>query len=171
MRHVLSAILVLALVGCSTTPKFRVLQRSSFTYPAEQPIKVFIAEERDRSGGQYRKEIEKYDLDTFRERIHQGLWKREIKVWTYEGGTAMTKTLINPFAVVDKATDADMQLMINVDGFEYGKVEVTRDRVSFWNGFGITTYVGYDVVPRVLVGISCTVVEMHLKQEVGDSLP
>ena len=37
---------------------------------------------------------------------------------------------------------------------------------SFWNGFGITTYVGHEVVPRMLVGISCTVVDTHLKQEV-----
>ena len=63
MRHALLSVLVLALVGCSTTPKFRALKGSSFTYPTEQPIKLFIAEERDRSGGQYRKEVEKYDLD------------------------------------------------------------------------------------------------------------
>jgi hypothetical protein len=32
---------------------------------------------------------------------------------------------------------------------------------SFWNGFGITTYVGYDVVPRMLVGLSGLVFDLR----------
>ena len=51
MQRLLRIIMLVCLVGCSTTPHFKALKRSSFTYPADAPIKLFIAQERDRSGG------------------------------------------------------------------------------------------------------------------------
>ncbi len=167
MQRSVLAVLLLALIGCSTAPKFEILKRSAFTYPTDSPITLFIDEERDRSGGQYRKQIQKYELKTFKQRISRGLQPREIKVRTYTGtGEPMSETFVNPFVVVQNPAQADMTLTIHVDGFAYGEVEVTRDRISFWNGFGITTYVGYEVVPRVLVAISCTVFDTRLGKEV-----
>ncbi|MFH1008816.1 MAG: hypothetical protein V1800_15170 [Candidatus Latescibacterota bacterium] len=168
MRYALLTILLLTLAGCgSRTADLRVLKRSSFSYPSDRSIKLHIGKELDRSGGEYQENLRKYKLETFGERISRGLQKDRVKVHTFRSaGESVVRDLINPFILVDDPTEADMMLILNVDGFEYGKVDVTSDRISFWDGFGITTYVGYSVVPRMLVGISCSVVDMPLGREV-----
>ena len=163
MKHLLLP-LVLGLLSCASSDRpFKVLKHSTLTYPYTEPLQLYIALEKDRSGRRYFDRIDELDLRTFQERFKQTLQKRRLKIETFTAaGNPTTIKLSNPFDVVLDSTQADLILYLRIDGFEQGEVEVTRDRVMLWYSFGITRYyVGYDRIPRVLVSLDAQLKEVR----------
>lgn len=137
------------------------LRYSSVAYPYTAPVRLYVGQETDRSGGEYSRRVADHDLPGLRERISHHLQARILKLDTYTAaGNPTTVRLRNPFVLVADSTQADVVLRLRVDGWEEGAVEVTRDRVLLWNSYGITRYyVGIDRVPRVLVALDVHLVD------------
>lgn len=160
MRHclsLLSAVFVFSLLGsgCAGPPApHKALKRTIFNQGEARP-KLFIVPERDRSGGRYLKLLDEYDMESFQERFTSVLLQSRIRFSSFtEYGEPYQAKLDNPFDIVGDSTEADLVLELYVDGFEDSEVEVTGDRIAFWNGFGITQFTNYERVPRVLVALS-----------------
>ena len=167
MKRLLLLPLVFGLLSCAGQDRpYSVLKRSTFTHPYTEPLRLYIALEKDRSGGQYFDRVDELDLRTFQERFKQGLLRRKLRIETFTAtGYPTTVKLANPFEIVLDSTRADLILYLRIDGFEQGQVEVTRDRILLWNSFGITQYyVGYDRVPRVLVSLDAQLKEVRTGQ-------
>ena len=171
MKRVLLSLLGLlglsAAVSCGpTSSELAILKHSSFTYPYSQPLTLYVALERDRSGRDYFGAMEEFELATFQERLHRGLRNRKLTLETYTDlGNPVTASLRNPFTVVLDSTVADFILYLRIDGFEDEQVEVTRDRVILWHGYGYTQYgAGYDRVPRAVVALDAQLKETRTGQ-------
>ena len=162
MKRILLLLLGLAALSCGPrSSELAILKHSSFTYPYSGPLRLYIALERDRSGKDYFGTVGEFELDTFQQRFNRGLQNRKLRLETYtDAGNPVTLKLKNPFAVVFDSTEADLILYLRIDGFEDEKVEVTRDRIILWYGYGFTQYWGgYDRVPRVLVALDAQLKE------------
>lgn len=155
----LLAVPLLSATGCGGPPPVhKALKRTAFGQDGASVPRLFIAAERDRSGGRYLKMIDEFELESFKERFTNRLMQPKLRFDSYdEYGQPREVKLVNPFQIVGDSTDADLVLELFVDGIEEGTVEVTGDRIAFWTGFGITQYTEYQRVPRVLVALSAQV--------------
>ena len=154
----LLALLSLVLLSaCASTPtEYKVLRYSAYSYPYPQPLKLYVAPERDRSGSDYATKIQAWELNGFQKRIREGLFAHRLHLDTYTAvGNPTTLKLRNPFTIVADSSEADLLLNLRVDGFEEATVEVTSDRMVFWNTYGIPVqvYATLQRVPRMLVAL------------------
>lgn len=158
---------VLALSSCAAKKTdYKVLRYSSYQYPYPEPLRIYIAPDRDRSGNQYIDKTDTWELPTFRDRISDGLRSRRLRLDTYtSAGNPTTVKLKNPYLVTVDSTEADIILELRVDAFDESTVDVTTDRMIFWSGFGIpySYYIGYQRVPRMLVSIDAQLRERGQK--------
>lgn len=169
MKRVFSLLSVLAvslLWSCaSPQTEYRVLRHSTFSHPYPT-MRLYVSVDRDRSGGSYDEALDKLGLDAFHERIRMGLRQRRLSFETYTGaGSPTTVKLRNPFLIVPDSTQADLILHLRVDALEEGAVEVTRDRMLVWYGYGVAqVYELNSRVPRVLVALDAQLKEVSTGQ-------
>jgi hypothetical protein len=139
-------------LACSAPKQgLNVLQYSTISYPYAGPIRLYIAPEKDRSGGQYFEAIDVYDVETLQTRFKEGLRRPKLRLETYtSAGNPITLKLKNPFEIVEDSTRADVIAYLRVNGFEQGEVDVTQERMVFWNSFGMAqVWMGVSRVSRV----------------------
>lgn len=148
---------VAALSACAgKKTDYKVLRYSSYQHPYPEPLKLYVFADRDRSGADYLKKVEAFQLETFRERITQGLRSRRLRIDTYTAaGNPTTIKLRNPYTVVADSNEADILLTLRVDAFDESTVDVTSDRIIFWSAYGIpySYFANYQRVPRMLVAL------------------
>ena len=154
-------LLCLGLVAASCgvkTGEFAVLKKSSFAHPYPEPLTLYVAQERDRSGRNYVAALEEFGLATFRERLIRGLEHEQLTLDTYTDlGSPVTLRLHNPFTVVVDSVAADLILSLRIEDFDDGKVDVTPEKVTLWRGQG---YPGYASVSGQ---VSRAVVALHAR--------
>lgn len=160
---------LLVVAGCAGKKKtdYKVLRYSSFTYPYPEPLKLYIAPDRDRSGSDYINRTDTWELPRFKERLTEGLRSRRLRIDSYtSAGNPATVKLRNPYVVVADSNEADLLLTIRIDAFEEATVDVTTDRIMMWSSYGVLTqyYMGYQRVPRMLVAIDAQLRERGQNQ-------
>lgn len=150
-------------LACSAPKQgLNVLKYSTISYPYAEPIRLYIAPEKDRSGGQYLDAMDIYDVETLQSRFKDGLRRPKLRLETYtSAGNPVTLKLRNPFQIVDDSTRADVIAYLRINGFEQGEVDVTHERTVFWNSFGMAqVWVGVSRVSRVRLEVDTQLKEV-----------
>ena len=152
--------------SCATSQtEYKVLRHSTYSYPYPT-MHLYVAPETDRSGGRYHDVLSRFELVSFQERIADGLQRRSLSFDSYTSAGSPTRVkLTNPYTIVNDSTQADLILYLRIDALEEGEVEVTRDRVMVWYGYGISRF--YDLssrVPRVLIALDGQLKEVSTGQ-------
>ena len=160
---ILALVGILALLpGCAgKKTDYRILRHSTYTYPYPSPLRLYVAPDRDRSGGEYADVVKRFELEPFSERLSDRLQYSKLKIETYtDAGNPVTVKLNNCYSVVSDSARADIILYPRIDTFEKTDVTVTRDRMMVWYGYGfVQSFADYRKVPRVLVEV-----DVHLKE-------
>lgn len=162
MRSILFLLLAWGALSCAGPQTGLVaLRYSTITYPYKAPIRLYIGREKDRSNTDYFYRIDQYELDTFHKRFGEALQNRKLKILTHTAtGNPVVVKLRNPFTVVFDSTQADIVMYMWVNHFEQDEVEVDRDQIRIWEGYGVAKkWKNLDEVSRVDVTI-----EIELKE-------